>query len=80
MTQPANKKLKVKDLTLTLPAVLPFLTLKYVKDDSADIPGLLDSILGEEQAEKVWKLGLDINEGTQLVDDIVGKYGVDTGK
>jgi hypothetical protein len=80
MTAPAKKKLKVKDLTLTLPGKLPFVTVKYVKEDSVDVPNLLESILGEEQANKVWALGLDVDEGAALVDDIVGKYGVDTGK
>lgn len=75
-----GKTLKVKDLTLRLPAKLPFVTVKYVKEDSVDVPNLLEAILGEEQADKVWALGLDVDEGGELVDKIVSKYGVDTGK
>lgn len=75
-----GKTLKVKDLTLRLPAKLPFVTVKYVKEDSVDVPNLLEAILGEEQADKVWALGLDVDEGAALVDQIVSKYGVDTGK
>lgn len=75
-----GKTLKVKDLTLKLPAKLPFVTVKYVKEDSVDVPNLLEAILGEEQADKVWALGLDVDEGGELVDKIVSKYGVDTGK
>ena len=75
-----GKTLKVKDLTLRLPAKLPFVTVKYVKEDSVDVPNLLEAILGEEQADKVWDLGLDVDEGAALVDQIVSKYGVDTGK
>ena len=75
-----GKSLKVKDLTLRLPAKLPFVTVKYVKEDSVDVPNLLEAILGEEQADKVWALGLDVDEGGELVDKIVSKYGVDTGK
>ncbi len=75
-----GKSLKVKDLTLRLPAKLPFVTVKYVKEDSVDVPSLLEAILGEVQADKVWDLGLDVDEGAALVDQIVSKYGVDTGK
>ena len=75
-----GKTLKVKDLTLRLPAKLPFVTVKYVKEDSVDVPNLLEASLGEEQADKVWALGLDVDEGAALVDQIVSKYGVDTGK
>ena len=75
-----GKTLKVKDLTLRLPAKLPFVTVKYVKEDSVDVPNLLEAILGEEQADKVWALGLDVDEGGELVDKIVSKYGVDMGK
>lgn len=75
-----GKSLKVKDLTLRLPAKLPFVTVKYVKEDSVDVPSLLEAILGKVQADKVWDLGLDVDEGAALVDQIVSKYGVDTGK
>ena len=75
-----GKSLKVKDLTLRLPAKLPFVTVKYVKEDSVDVPSLLEAILGEVQADKVWDLGLDVDEGAALVDQIVSKDGVDTGK
>ena len=75
-----GNSLKVKDLTLRLPAKLPFVTVKYVKEDSVDVPSLLEAILGEVQADKVWDLGLDVDEGAALVDQIVSKYGVDTGK
>lgn len=83
MATPAKKKLKVNDdLTLTLPAKLPFAVVRYVDADSGsmDIANVLDALLGEEQAEKVWGLGLDIDQGTELVDQIIGKYGVDQGK
>lgn len=79
----AKKKLKVNDdLTLTLPAKLPFAVVRYVNADtgSMDIGKVLDAVLGEEQAEKVWDLDLDIDAGTALVDEIIRKYGVDTGK
>lgn len=79
----ASKKLKVNDgLTLTLPAKLPFAVVRYVNSDtgSMDIGKVLEVVLGEDQAEKVWDLGLDIDKGTELVDQIIGKYGVDQGK
>lgn len=83
MAAPAKKKLKVNDdLTLTLPAKMPFSVVRYVNSQTGDmdIANTLETILGVEQAEKVWALGLDIEAGIELVDDIVGQYGVDTGK
>lgn len=80
MAAAKGKSLKVKDLTLKLPAKLPFATVRYVSESNVDVAPLLDAILGKDQAEKVWALGLDVDEGAALVDDIIGKYGVDTGK
>lgn len=80
MAAAKSKSVKVKDLTLKLPAKLPFATVRYVRGDEVDVAPLLESVLGEEQAEKVWNLGLDIDEGSALVDQIISKYGVDTGK
>lgn len=75
-----GKTLKVKDLALKLPPKLPFTTTRYVKGDSVDVAGLLEAILGEEQTNKVWDLGLDMDEGSELVDEIISKYGATTGK
>jgi hypothetical protein len=75
-----SKSVKVKDLTLKLPAKLPFVTVRYVNENNVEVAPLLEAILGADQAEKVWGLGLDVDEGAALVDEIIGKYGVDTGK
>ena len=82
MATAKGKSVKVKDLTLKLPAKLPFVTVRYVyvSENNVDVAPLLEAILGPEQAEKVWALGLDVDEGAALVDEIIGKYGVDTGK
>lgn len=83
MAAPAKKKLKVNDdLTLNLPTKLPFAVTRYVdsKTGSMDIANVLDVILGEDQAEKVWDLGLDIDAGTELVEEIIKQYEVDSGK
>lgn len=74
--------IRVKSLTLKLPGKLPFAVIRHINAESGamDIAKVLDTILGEEQAESVWGLGLDIDEGTELVDKIIGKYGVDAGK
>lgn len=77
----AKKTLKVNDdLTLKLPAKLPFAAVRHVNGESVDVPPLLEVILGADQAEMVWNAGLDIDQGSDLVDQIIGQYGVDTGK
>ena len=74
-----GKTLKVKNLTLKLPAKLPFETVRFIKDDDIDIAGFLGSILGD-QVEKVWSAGLDMDEGTELVEGILKKYGLGSGE
>lgn len=75
-----GKQLKVKTLTLKLPAKLPFTVARCIKGEEVDVEKLLETILGSEQAEKVWNLGLDMDEGNEVVEKIISKYGVDTGK
>jgi len=80
MAAAKGKSVRVKDLTLKLPAKLPFVTVRYISETNVEVAPLLEAILGDEQAEKVWALDLDVEEGAALVDDIIGQYGVDTGK
>lgn len=83
MAAPAKKKLKVNDdLTLTLPAKMPFEVVRYIdnKTGEMDIPKVLETLLGEDQAADVWALGLDIEAGVDLVDELFSQYGTDTGK
>ena len=75
-----GKLLKAAGLTLKLPAKLPFATVRYVKGDDIDIAGFLGSILGEEQVNTVWNAGLDIDQGGELVEDILKKYGLEAGE
>jgi hypothetical protein len=74
------KSIKVKNLTLKLPPSLPFVTIRYVTNDDIDMVGFLNSILGDEQLEKVWEAGLSMDEGTELVEAILKKYGLGTGE
>jgi len=75
-----GKVLKAAGLTLKLPAKLPFATVRYVNGDDIDIAGFLAAILGEEQVNSVWNAGLDIDQGGELVGDILKKYGFEAGE
>lgn len=76
------RTLEAHGLTLTLPPRLPFEVLRYMSDEpgAADVVGILRVVLGAEQLDKVWALGLDVDEGTQLVEDITGLYGSSVGE
>jgi hypothetical protein len=75
-----GKVVKAHGLTLKLPAKLPFTTVKFVKGDDIDIAGFLAAVLGEEQVNKVWDAGLDMDQGTELVEAVLAKYGLDAGE
>jgi len=75
-----KKTLKAHGLSLTLPAKLPFLVTKFISGDDPDIDGVLRAVLGDEQAEKVWNAGLDIDQGNDLVKSIMDKYEVSAGE
>lgn len=75
-----GKVVKTHGLTLKLPAKLPFETVRFIKGDDIDIAGFLGSVVGEDQLAKVWEAGLDIDEGTQLVEAVMEKYGLDAGE
>jgi hypothetical protein len=75
-----GKIVKAHGLTLKLPAKLPFETVRFIKGDDIDIAGFLGAVLGEDQVLKVWESGLDIDQGTQLVEAVLEKYGLDAGE
>ena len=75
-----GKIVKTHGLTLKLPAKLPFETVRFIKGDDIDIAGFLGAVLGEEQVSKVWASGLDIDQGTELVEAVLEKYGLDAGE
>lgn len=81
MAAAKGKSVKVSDdLTLKLPAKLPFTVALYVTETAIEFAPFLNEVLGEEQAAKVWDAGLSLDEGRELVFEILGKYGVDAGK
>lgn len=75
-----GKVVKAHGLTLKLPAKLPFATVRFIKGDDIDIAGFLGAVLGEEQVDKVWAAGLDMDQGTELVETVLEKYGLDAGE
>jgi len=75
-----GKSITVRDLTLKLPAELPFEVLRHSVESPDYTAKFLEIVLGEEQAEKVWDLGLGLKEGTELPDKIVAEYSLDMGK
>lgn len=75
-----GKVVKSHGLTIKLPAKLPFTTVRFVNGDDIDIAGFLGAVLGEEQLNKVWDAGLDMDQGTELVEAVLAKYGLDAGE
>lgn len=65
-------------LTLKLPAKLPFNVARWLRED--DVVGALEAIIGPEQLEKVWAANLDVDQGGELLDAILGQYGVSEGE
>jgi hypothetical protein len=76
------RKLEFEGLTLKLPAKMPFRVLRHFSDDMgiSQIIAVLRDVLGDEQMESVWELDIDIDRGTQLMDEIFGVYGMGTGE
>jgi len=75
-----GKVLKFEGLTLKLPAKLPFTTVRYIKGDDIDIDGFLTAVVGEKQIDDVWSAGLDIDQGGELVEEVLKKYGLEAGE
>jgi hypothetical protein len=75
-----GKIVKAHGLTLKLPAKLPFETVRFIKGEDIDIAGFLGTVLGEDQVAKVWEAGLDIDQGTKLVESVLEKYGLEAGE
>lgn len=77
-----DRTLRAHGLELTLPAKLPFAALRYMSDNpgGAEVVGLLEVLLGPEQLDAVWKLDLDIDQGTELVEQITNLYGTNMGE
>lgn len=70
--------------TLELPPKLPFRVLRAIGKNAGSEAGqavaVLEEILGVEQADKVWDADLDIDAGRELVEKILGEYGVNSGE
>lgn len=70
--------------SLTLPAKLPFRVLRGLAQNNDNEPGqvvsMLDDILGSEQAEKVWESDLSLEEGRDLVGELLALYGIGRGE
>lgn len=78
------RELTFEGLKLKLPERLPFRSLRYVSSGEdagpAEIVGLLTSILGEEQMEKVWALDIDIDRGGDLLTEVTEAMGMSPGE
>lgn len=76
------KTLEFHGLTLTLPAKMPFALLRHLDGnvDGTTIVGILRTLLGQDQLDAVFDLGLDIDEGTELFTIASGLYGTSAGK
>lgn len=70
-------------LELTVPAKMPFAVLRYLEGDigAAEVVGVLKTLLRPaEQIEKVWAAELDMEQGGQLVKDLIESGGVSLGE
>lgn len=63
-----------------VPTKAPFALVRYMNDGNVDIPKVLEVLLGEEQAEKVWDMGLDMEEGAEFVEKLIEPYGISSGE
>ena len=77
----SKRTLKFEGLTLKLPAKLPFRVLRHMNENAGIQEALrfIEDVLGEEQMEAVWNLDIDIDRGSELVEEILGAYGMAPG-
>lgn len=83
------REVAYKDLGLpgtgsfTIPAKLPFRVLRFLRSSDPgpeSIVGLVDTILGEEQAETLWGLDIDMEQGKEFVQNLAAQYGLTPGE
>ncbi len=75
------KTIKFEGLALTLPAKLPFRVLRHTREEGiSGVVSFVEDVLGDEQMEKVWALDIDIERGGELMEEILGCYGMDAGE
>lgn len=66
--------------TFKIPTKLPFEVMRYVRGNDLDFVGVLEVVVGSEQMERVWGLGLDIDKGRELVNALLEPYGISAGE
>lgn len=69
-------------LTLEIPAKLPFSLLRHMGGDVGpqQAVGVMSELLGEEQMQKVWDAGLDIDQGVELLEALLEQAGSSPGE
>lgn len=77
---PKTRTITVAATKFKVPAKAPFEMVRYMRGDNIDVVGVLEVVLGEEQLQKVWDLGLDLEQGRDLCSEILKNYGVTTGE
>lgn len=48
--------------------------------EPAQVVEVLEILLGEEQTEKVWDAGLDMDQGKELMEALMAHYGMASGE
>lgn len=71
-------------LKLTIPAKLPFSVLQFLEKPNPgppEIVGVLKAILKPaDQIQQVWDAGLDMDEGGEVIRDLISASGVSPGE
>lgn len=70
-------------LTLTIPAKMPFSLFRFMGAEDPgprEVIGILETLLGPEQMNTVWSAGLDMDQGSALIDDLMAASGLSTGE
>lgn len=77
-----EKNITIKGKRFKLPASLPYSTLRLINAPPGPVGDamLLEEILGPEQMEEVWDLGLSMEEGIEFAVKTLEKYGMKRGE
>lgn len=77
-----SRTVEVRGTKFALPSELPFEILRYMSDDPSpqDIVRTLELILGPEQMETWWGLELGLEEGSEVMRQMLELMGLTPGE